>query len=233
MKSLRVSLLITAATLLSAGASAQTVNFFFTQKNSSTAINSVNIGQGAGSQVDLSVWAQVTGTFSFSAASVFLKYDTTTQGNPDGDFYATPPTLQNNKIAVAGGPHGITNRNSVFTGGDSAYANAPGTSPFDFGMDVRYFIGNGGSTTATTPLRLFDVRLSNVGLAAGSSYAISLLNRAGSNEYSTFLQANDTTILRPGATSLTVNSVVPEPGTFAAIGIGLAALARRRRPRRA
>jgi hypothetical protein len=127
MKSLRVSLLITAATLLSAGASAQTVNFYFTQKNSSTAINSVNIGQGAGSQVDLSVWAQVTGTFDFSVASAFLKYDTTTQGDPNGDFYATPPTLQNNKIVVAGGSHGITNRNSVFTGGDAAYANAPGT----------------------------------------------------------------------------------------------------------
>lgn len=234
MKLIRVFALTTAAFAFAAGASAQTVNFYFSQKGSSTAINQVDIGQGTGSQVDLSVWAQVSGgTFNFSAANVFLKYDTTTTGTGLGDVYSTPPTLANNKIAVAGGPHGITNANALFTGGDSVYAGAPGTSPFDFGMDSRYFIGNGGSASAATPFRLFDVRLSNIGLAAGSNYTVSLLNRNGAIEYSTFLQANNGNILNGTTSNLTVRSVVPEPGTYAALGVGLLALLRCRRTRRA
>ena len=230
MRFARALLSVTALASLAAVGSAQSASFFFTSKGSSTLINEVNIGQGVGSQVDLSVWAKVTGTFNFSVASVFLKYDTTTAGDPLGKVYSTPPTLQNNKIRVAGGPAGITGRNSVFTGGDSVYANAPGTSPYNFGMDTRYFIGGGGSTTATTALRLFDVRLENAGLAAGQSYVISLLNRgAGTNEYSTYLQANSGTILNTNTTNFTVKSVVPEPGTFVAIVAGLVFLARRRR----
>jgi hypothetical protein len=200
----------------------QTVNFWFALQGDATATPISNLQIGVpGSVFNVSVWYQTPGGFTHNALNGFIGFDRT---NTTG-MGATP---LDNLLTLNGTPStAVTNVNTsynvqftrVLAGGEGA-----GTRPF--GVDIPLGILD-NSITSTTPIRAFDISLANQSLQVGQSTNVWIWNGGTGSEFTTFI-TNGVTTLRPDTFTMQVTAV-PEPTTLAALALGGAFLARRRR----
>jgi PEP-CTERM motif len=208
------------AVLLGIGgiASAQSVTSWFNVQGSASSSTPGTIFVTPGSTINLSVYIRTTsvGANIFNIGSLF-GYDTTTTTGVS---------------AVAGGS-GITAANPVWTAPFGTATNltgggsqASGTRPYGKFSSV-FSIGT-FATADNTDIKLYDVAVtvSNT-LTNGTIRPITLFSGAA-DSWSSFIFINGEITQRNIPTYTANLQVVPEPASFAILGLGLVALKKRR-----
>jgi hypothetical protein len=223
-------------TLLAAAttASAQSVEFYFTEAGSTTPITSLTLAKGQ-TTLDLSVWYVVTGAdFQSYAVDAMVGYDTS-------NSYGGGATPLENVFALNGTTStAITNVTSAYqfnpgatlTGGQTPNGDASNVIR-PYGVDVN--LANFDQDTdpgVGVALHVFDISLTS-SLKAGQSADIVLYDAGTGGDSTSFLMDENGDYLRQGgSTTLVVKeAAVPEPASLIALGLGAVALIRRRRSR--
>lgn len=235
MKSLRIMSLGCALLALPIAANAS-VSFYFAQKDTTTKITSLLIGD-VGSTIDMTLCMQLSdpGTM-VSAVDVFIGYDRTNAHNPSA-------SIMDGKIGLAGTINASLSNYNVDlpsrlkgVGGGETKVGQDDSSIRPYGLDVSMSADPGTEVDfGTGAVKLFNLSLKNLGLQAGQSYNIVIWDAGQGFGDTTFTNNFSNTILRPGEAAglLTLRTqAVPEPVTMVTLGLGIASVLTARRRRR-
>jgi hypothetical protein len=206
------------------------VQFYFTKTTDSVKINNLNLN-ASDTTFDLSVWYVISDTaFPNLSAVTFVGFDTS---NSEG-IGATPLDGKFGLNPDAAGAISNTNSHYPFVfGTESGGATLVGSDPNSvrpYGIEAFMGISGDAYDPGLTPVHLFDISFSNLGLTAGQSYNLVLWDAGQDTQSTTYLDGG-ADILRPGRSEVLTVTVgaVPEPASIIALGLGAAALLRRRR----
>lgn len=203
---------------------AQTLSFWVNKTGDVAALTPATIYVLPSSTVSLAVYAQTTGMGNLIGLDTMFGYDSATSvgtgATPGGSgltfnslTWASPFSTGDVNVQQGGGfgasgtrPYGTYASATKITG-DFGSIDGVGSKVFDIVLNIGA-LNNGDVRTVT----VFSALNGSVPADNWSSSALNdSLTAAGSSNYSFNIQ------------------VVPEPATFAVIGVGLAALARRKR----
>ncbi len=169
--------MLAVVTLISVqSANAQSVNFWFTRAGDTTPINAINASLG--SSFNLSVWCQTTDIVT-NEMNILVGFDTTSG-------YGVEAVPSDNKIVfgASGTAQNYTGSITKYAGvtqWDNVWENAgggtarTGQTVRPYGYDVS-FSKMSSTLDYSTPAKLFDISLKNVGVSAGADYWIELWN---------------------------------------------------------
>ena len=175
-----------------------------------------------GATATLSVY--YTSTTPISAAEVFTSFDRSTA-------VGTAATKLDNLVGLSAPVRasGVALDGLVFAGGANTAAT-PGGTARPYGLDIQGVTANSGNLAATaTPAKLFDVTLTNLALAAGSSATLSFYTASAGLFTSQFFDDAADPVAVTGTSLVLTAAPVPEPASILALASGVAVLLRRRR----
>lgn len=208
---------------------AQDVQFQFTELGTLSPLSSLAIG-GPGTSFSFSVAYSTPNSMPHDGVNVFLGFD---RSNDSG--FGVP--LLDNHVGLVGTPSAaISNVNGIFAssatdafGGD-LLGGGLGARPY--GLNVALQLSS--LRTSSAEVRLFDVTLSNLDLAGGSTYDLTIYDAGDTGNVDGTSTVNSVSgIGRPGSSSslrLTTQAV-PEPASMLALASGAAIFLRRRSKR--
>ncbi len=160
-----------------------------------------------------------TSTTTLTDSEVFVAFDrATTQGSS--------ATRLDNRLGLSS-PSPATGVALNMAQTNGGYGAAGPSRPY--GLDILSVSATSGLLPiALMPARLFDVTLTNLGLAPGGTATLSFNLASGPIFTTNLYDGSANPVANVAGTSLVVTAPVPEPSALAALAVGAVALLRRR-----
>ena len=210
--------LLSSLAALSALASAQAAtSLFFALPGTNTALTALDPG-AIGSTFSLSVF--YASDVELLDGEILLGFDRSNAVGPT----ATP---LDGLLDLAGTPAASVSAAPGVALNALSRAGGAGDGARPFGLSILSVSSTVGTLPATSGARLFDVSFKNLGVTAGKPATLSFHTSATAPLYRTSFIDGGLNEIAPGSTSVNVQAV-PEPATFAALGLGALGLLRRR-----
>lgn len=217
--------MVAATALMGSHAQAQTASFYFTLQSDTTGatpITAANIGS-VNSTLGLSVWAKTSATFNAFAGQSFLAFDRTNSTDPNA------ATLTQNRVGLQGNSLSALTPSGVFGVNNGVYYDIDSNvSPSYYGVAYDFGASGGNPVNMSTARKLYDVNIYNKNINVGNTYVIRLVNNGTTQEFQNNFLVDGTGKKLSGGANLTLTAV-PEPATFAVVGLGILPMLRRRR----
>jgi len=178
-------------------------NFWFAAAGDPTGTPITSINAPSGGTFDVSVWYQITGVWSHDALELLVGYDQTTSKGA-----SAVPAL--GRISSSGSPASNIGGAWAYTlANNQGGGNGSGTRPY--GAHVALATSLGTTTTASTPQRICDIKLTN-NMPSGGSHTMSIWNDPGhALGWTTYVAKNSAGSVYGPAATLTVNSAAGGP----------------------